>query len=37
MKKIFSIHNKTKDIEEAVLPFNENNIILTESDLKKKF
>ena len=35
MKKIFSIHNKTKDIEEAVLPFNENNIILTESDLKK--
>ena len=33
MKKIFSIHNKTKELDETILPFNENNIILTEHDL----
>lgn len=35
MKRIYSIHNKTKEIEENVLPYNENNIILGENDLKK--
>ena len=37
MKKIESIHNKTKEIEEGELPYNNINIILTENDLRKLF
>ncbi len=37
MKKIESIHNKTKEIEEGELPYNHINIILTENDLRKIF
>tara|TARA_Y100000389_G_scaffold50722_1_gene46425 strand:+ start:9988 stop:10818 length:831 start_codon:yes stop_codon:yes gene_type:complete len=33
MKKIISIHNKTKNLDEEVLPFNENNIVLSDTDL----
>ena len=35
MKKIESIHNKTKQNEE--LPYNTNNILLSENDLKTFF
>lgn len=37
MKKIISIHNKTKELEDNELPFNPLNIILKEDDLKKIF
>jgi len=37
MKKIESIHNKTKEIEDAELPYNHINIILTENDLRTIF
>jgi len=35
MKKIVSIHNKTKELDSDVLPFNENNIVLSDNDLKE--
>ncbi len=35
MKKIESIHNKTKQNEE--LPYNINNVLLSENDLKTFF
>ena len=37
MKKIESIHNKTKELTETELPYNNNNIILQESDLRTLF
>ena len=37
MKKIESIHNKTKEILEDELPYNNLNIILQETDLRKFF
>lgn len=37
MKKIESIHNKTKELTETELPYNSNNIILQENDLKTLF
>jgi len=37
MKKIESIHNKTKEILNEELPFNNLNIILQDNDLKKFF
>ena len=37
MKKIESIHNKTKEILNDELPFNNTNIILQDNDLKKFF
>lgn len=37
MKKIISIHNKTKDIDKSMTPFNKGNVLLTEDDLKKAF
>ena len=33
MKKLVNIHNKTKEITEALSPFNNTNIILNENDL----
>ena len=37
MKKIISIHNKTKEIESDDLPFNNTNIILKDTDLREFF
>jgi ribonuclease-3 len=37
MKKIESIHNKTKIIQNDELPYNNQNIMLTDSDLKNFF
>lgn len=37
MKKINTIHNKTKIIEDEDLPFNNKNILLTENNLKELF
>eukprot|EP00960_Hanusia_phi_P055846 763077-Hanusia_phi.AAC.4 len=37
MKKITSIHNKTKELEEGMMPFNKDNILLMESDVKNFF
>jgi len=37
MKKIESIHNKTKEIEQTELPYNNQNCILQESDLRTLF
>jgi ribonuclease-3 len=37
MKKIESIHNKTKELSNEELPFNPNNILLLEEDLKEFF
>ncbi len=37
MKKIESIHNKTKDLTDNELPYNNKNIILDESDLRNLF
>ncbi len=37
MKKIESIHNKTKDLSDNELPYNNKNQILQENDLKKFF
>jgi len=37
MKKIESIHNKTKEIANNELPYNNKNIILQESDLRELF
>jgi dsRNA-specific ribonuclease len=37
MKKIESIHNKTKELTETELPYNPLNIILQENDLKALF
>jgi ribonuclease-3 len=37
MKKIESIHNKTKELTNEELPFNSNNIILEEQNLKDFF
>jgi len=37
MKKIESIHNKTKEVNDTELPYNNQNIILQESDLKTFF
>jgi len=37
MKKIESIHNKTKDLNENELPYNNKNQILQETDLRRLF
>jgi ribonuclease-3 len=37
MKKLVNIHNKTKEITEALSPFNNTNIILNEHDLNNFF
>jgi ribonuclease-3 len=37
MKKIESIHNKTKDVGDTELPYNNKNLILQESDLRNLF
>lgn len=37
MKKINNLHNKTKEIEEEELPYNINNIILSENNLQELF
>ena len=37
MKKLVNIHNKTKEITEALSPFNNTNIILNENDLNNFF
>lgn len=37
MKKIESIHNKTKELTDIELPYNNNNIILEENDLRNLF
>lgn len=37
MKKIISIHNKTKELDDNELPFNPLNIILKDEDLKNFF
>jgi len=37
MKKIESIHNKTKELSNEELPFNPNNVLLLEEDLKEFF
>ena len=37
MKKIESIHNKTKEIEAENLPYNNKNVLLMEGDLKDLF
>ena len=37
MKKIESIHNKTKDILDSELPYNNLNVILSDDDLKEFF
>lgn len=37
MKRIHSIHNKTKEIDINEQPFNENNVLLMEADLNKIF
>ena len=37
MKKIISIHNKTKELTDTELPFNSKNIILTKEDLRNFF
>ena len=37
MKKIESIHNKTKEIANNELPYNNKNIMLSENDLKELF
>lgn len=37
MKKIESIHNKTKEIANNELPYNNKNVMLQESDLKELF
>lgn len=37
MKKIISIHNKTKELSDIELPFNPKNIILNKEDLRKFF
>ena len=37
MKKIDSIHNKTKIIQQEELPYNNNNKLLKDEDLKKFF
>jgi ribonuclease-3 len=37
MKKIESIHNKTKELTNEELPFNPTNILLSEKDLKEFF
>jgi len=37
MKKIVSIHNKTKELSDEELPFNSKNIVLANEDLRKFF
>ena len=37
MKKILNIHNKTKSVDTAEMPFNPKNILLNESDLTELF
>ena len=37
MKKIVSIHNKTKELIDSELPFNTKNIVLSQDDLRNFF
>ena len=37
MKKITSIHNKTREVDEALMPFNKDNVLLMETDLVNIF
>lgn len=37
MKKITSIHNKTKELDETMMPFNKDNVLLMDNDIIKIF